>query len=410
MRNVRSALLMLAVLLVVGVGAASAQDQIAIQLAGWSSGDAENAALESMVAAFEEANPDVDVELIIAPEYDTFMQAGFASGEYPNVFYVDSFKLQDWASAEVITPVGDQIEDSAGIYESLNNIFTYDGQLYCPAKDFSTLALFYNVDMFEAVGLEPPTNWEELNAAAAALSTDDVAGLTVGIELPRFLPFLYQAGGAVLDADGNVVFDSPETLAAVEEFVGLFTSGSARSAADLGAGWGGEAFGLGKAAMAIEGNWLIQPMTDQFPDINYGVVELPAGPAGPATMAFTVCYGVADPASNSNQTDAELEASLRLVNFLTGEEGAQMVAAGGFGPMPTRGSAADAWLTARGEAFSAFVAGAEYAQPWSFPPGFSTFVDTFNSALNEAIAGNLDPQDVVTDAAEAAQEAVEELQ
>ncbi|MBK8024265.1 MAG: extracellular solute-binding protein [Chloroflexi bacterium] len=79
--------------------AVGAQDQTVIQLAGWASSDAENAALEAMVAAFEEANPDVDVEVIFSPEFETFMQTGFASGDYSNVFYVDSSKLQDWASA-----------------------------------------------------------------------------------------------------------------------------------------------------------------------------------------------------------------------------------------------------------------------------------------------------------------------
>ena len=79
--------------------------QTTIKLAGWSSSEAENAALQAMVAAFEAANPDIDVEVIFSPEYETFMQTGFASGDYPNVFYVDSFRLQDWASAGVLEPV-----------------------------------------------------------------------------------------------------------------------------------------------------------------------------------------------------------------------------------------------------------------------------------------------------------------
>ncbi|MBK8024264.1 MAG: hypothetical protein IPK19_23230 [Chloroflexi bacterium] len=70
---------------------------------------------------------------------------------------------------------------------------------------------------FEAAGVEVPTTWEELRAAAAALTTDEVAGLTTGIELPRFLAFLYQAGGAILGEDGSVVLNSPETVQAVNE-------------------------------------------------------------------------------------------------------------------------------------------------------------------------------------------------
>lgn len=401
MRNVRFMLLVAVILALLSASIVSAQTT-KIRLAGWSSSDAENAALQKMVDAFKAANPDIDVEVILSPEYETFMQTGFASGDYPNVFYVDSFRLQDWASAGVLEPIGDKISEPDDIYESLRNIFTYDGQWYCPPKDFSTLGLVYNTEMFEAAGVAVPTTWDELRAAAEALTTEEVAGLTTGIELPRFLPFLYQAGGAIL-SEGEVVLDSDASRQAVDFFVNLYKDGFARSPADLGAGWAGEAFGQGKAAMTIEGNWIIQYLIDQFPDTKWAVAELPTGPVGPATMAFTVCYGVAAAANNNN-----LEASIKLADFLTGPEGAMMVAESGFGPMPTRASAAEAWLAARGEEFKPFVDGAAYAQPWSFPPGFGSFIDVFNNNLNEAIKGNVTTGELIEAATEAAQEALEE--
>lgn len=406
----KSLLFVLALTLVaaLGFGVVSAQDQVTLQLAGWSANEAENAALEAMVAAFEEQNPNIDVEVIFAPEYETFMQTGFASGDYPNVFYVDSYRLQDWASAGVLEPYGDRITEPEGIYESLRNVFTWDDQLWCAPKDFSTLGLIYNVDALEAAGVAVPTTWEELAAAAEALTTGEgderVVGLTTGVELPRWLPFLYQAGGAILSEDGmEVAFDSEAANESLTYFVDLYRNGFAGSPADLGAGWAGEAFGQGRAAMTIEGNWIIQYLQDQFPDLNWAVAELPAGPAGQATMAFTVCYGVAAAANNEH-----LEESILLADFLTGPEGAMMVAEAGFGVMPAREAAAATWLETRGEEFAAFPASAAYAFPWSFPPGFGTFVDTFNNGLNEAIVGNAEAADVISDSAEAAQEALEE--
>jgi multiple sugar transport system substrate-binding protein len=407
MRKFLFVLVLAALTAALALSAVSAQDRVTIQLAGWSSSDAENAALQAMVAAFEEAYPNIDVEVIFAPEYETFMQTGFASGSYPNVFYVDSFRLQDWASAGVLEPYGDRITDVEDIYESLRSVFTYEGDLYCAPKDFSTLALVYNTDLFAAAGVEVPTTWDELAAAAEALTSGEgdsrVVGLTTGIEMPRWLPFLYQAGGAIIE-NSEVVFDSEEARTAAEFFVNLYTSGVAASPAELGAGWAGEAFGQGKAAMTIEGNWIIQYLFDQFPETNWAVAELPEGPAGKATMTFTVCYGVA-----AAENNAHLEESILLADFLTGPDGALMVGEAGFGPMPARASAAAAWLAARGEEFQPFVAGADYAYPWSFPPGFGTFIDTFNNRLNEAVVGNADVDDVIGDAAEAAQEALEDL-
>ena len=39
--------------------------------------------------------------------------------------------------------------------------------------------------MLTAAGVELPTNWDELTAAAEALTKDGVTGLCVGPEMPR---------------------------------------------------------------------------------------------------------------------------------------------------------------------------------------------------------------------------------
>ncbi len=54
--------------------------------------------------------------------------------------------------------------------------------------------------------------------------------------------------------------------------------GVAAYSSDLGAGWGGEAFGKQLSAMTIEGNWIGGAMTADFPDVDYTVAELPQGP------------------------------------------------------------------------------------------------------------------------------------
>lgn len=387
------------------VPSSRAQDTVTIQLMGWSSSPAENAALEEMVAAFEEANPNIDVDLQLVPEYDTTLQAAFASGDAPNVFYVDSSRLPDFVDAGVIAAGDDMIVDPEGFFPSLVDVFTIDGTFYCPPKDFSTMTLQYNKALFDAAGLEYPTNdwtWDDLTAAAEALTSGDTVGLVVPPELPRWLPFLYQAGGSVLSEDGTeVTFDSEEAMTALDLYLGMVEDGIAAPPSELDSGWGGEAFGTGRAAMAMEGNWVIGALEENYPDIQYGVVELPAGPAGEATMAFTVCYGVA---ADNDYPDE----SWALANFLTGPEGATMVAEAGFGVMPAREDAAQVWLETRGTEFEAFVTGAENAHRWQFPVGFGDFTDTFNNGLKEAMAGNMLPEEVLEDSVAIAEEILAE--
>ena len=68
----------------------------------------------------------------------------------------------------------------------------------------------------------------------------------------------------------------------------MLDAGSYQFTENMDLGWGGEALGTGAAAMTIEGNWIRGAMTNDYPDINYRVVELPNGPSGHrGSMAFT---------------------------------------------------------------------------------------------------------------------------
>lgn len=396
-------------------GSAAAQDAVTITLAGHGSSPAEEEALRAQVAAFEEANPGITVDLQIVPEYDTFIRAAFASGDYPEVFYVGQDALDEFADAGVLAPATDMVTDLDDVYPSLVNTYTYDGTFYCVAKDFSNLALQYNTDYFDAAGLEYPTadwTWDELRSTAQALADsgtlpEGTVPLALNADIDRFLAFYVQAGGTLYDEEGNFVFASEganaeAATAALDFFVALNQDGLAATGQDLGAGWPGEAFGQGTAAMTMEGNWIIQYLFDQFPDTNWGVTELPAGPGGEGTLTFSECYGVA--ADNEYP-----EESFALVNYLTGPEGAQMLAEGGFGPMPTRLSAAEAWLEARGEEYgAAFVAGGEYAVAPALPPGFQPFRDTLGNGIAEAFEGNASTEDIIEDSTEVAAELIEE--
>jgi multiple sugar transport system substrate-binding protein len=401
--------LVLLALVMSGAGAALArQDTVELTLMGWSSSTLENDALNAQVAAFEEANPTIDVTVNLVPSYDETIQAAFASGDPPNVFYVDSSKLPDWAEAGVLASGEGKIENLDDHYPALLEAFTYNGTLYCPPKDFSIMALQYNKDMFDAAGLEYPTpdwTWDDLRAAAEKLTGTDADGNTVlGLVTPpnfeRWLPFLYQAGGSVLNDDwSEVTLDSDQAREALDFYVGMVNDGIAGPPTAVDAGWGGEAFGNGRVAMAMEGNWVITYLLDTFPELNWGVTELPKHPSGgQATMVFTVCYGVA--ADNDHPDE-----SWKLANFLTGPEGSELIAQQGFGPVPPAMSAADTWIQARGAEYAeGFLAGADYAHKWQFPVGFGEVFDTFNAGLQLAFEGSAATEDVIVDTTGVAEE------
>ena len=374
-----------------------AQGAVNLTLEGWSSSDAENKLLQQIVDTFNKANTGkISVKLNQVPDYDTTLAKDLASGNPPDVFYVDEFRLKDLVQAKALAPIGDKMTNVDDFYPSLKDAFTYNGTFYCAPKDFSTLALEINTDMFDKAGLKAPTTWDELRAAAKALTTKDVSGIALPADMARYLAFIYQAGGALTDdAFTKVTVNTPEVLSAIKFYAGLYTDGYGKTPADLGAGWPGEALAKGKVAMAIEGNWIVPYLKDNAPNLKYKVVELPAGPKGKATLAFTVCYGVAANGKN-------MVAALTLANYLTSPEGMQAWTDLGLA-MPTRKSLRDHWVQKFPD-LQPFLAGADYARKWQFVPGWNAVKDKADAQVQNIFGGQQTPEDALTEIEKTANE------
>lgn len=377
-------------------GAVSANEEGAeLRLWGYASSEAEDTALTALLDDYA-ATSGITVTFEPQPEYDTALQAALSAGDPPDFFYIDSLRLPDLAEAGALAAIPDDaIAEPDDIYPSLVDAFTYDGTWYCPPKDFSTLGLIYDVAALEEAGIAPPTNMEELAAAAEALTTEDRAGLSFGAELARAGVFMLANGGYIVDDEvSEMTLDTDENRATLQYLADLFANGYAATPASLEAGSAGEAFGQGKAAMVIEGNWVVGFLTENFPDREWGVVELPAGTAGNATYAFTVCYGVGTESANQ-------EASWQAIDYLTGQEGAAAWTAA-FNVMPARPSLREGWLAEHPE-LEPFMNGAEYAQAWQFRPGFADVVTEFNTQFEQLISGDTDVDgfvEAVTEAGE----------
>ena len=382
-----------------GGAAAECIGEGTVILSGWQASPEEGELLEEMFAGFEEACPNITIDYQpVAGDYPQAMLANFSAASPPDVFYVDSAVAPEWIEEGFLMPLDDYASDTgfdtSQFYEGYLDAFRgSDGAIYGLPKDASTLALFYNADMLEATSIEPPTTWEELEAAAEALTTDDVTGLCLSPSLDRALAFIYQNGGALYNEDfTEATIDTPEVSEAVEFYLNFFESGVAGDPAGLGSGWCGEALGQEKVAMVFEGNWLIPFMEGTFPEVNYSLAEMPAG-AEQATLAFTVSYSIGADSANP-------DAAWSLLSYLTGPEGMETWTSQGLA-LPSR---QDVPVP---EGREALLAGAEYARPWSFVPSFADVSGAFNNAMSAAVEGNGSADEVVSDAQAAAEGTVQ---
>ncbi|MET0450169.1 MAG: extracellular solute-binding protein, partial [Aeromicrobium sp.] len=283
---------------------------------------------------------------------------------------------------------GDQMTD-VEFFPALTQSFTYEDELYCAPKDFSNLGLIINTDLWADAGLtdaDIPTTWAELETVAAALTTDDVAGLVIGDTRDRVGAFMKQAGGWIMNEDqSEMTIDSPENIEGLAEVQKLLESGVAAFPKEVDSGWGGEAIGTGKAAMTIEGNWFKSAAGADYPDLNWQVAELPAGPAGKGTLTFTQCWAIA-------QQSAYQEQALDFVKSLYTTD-VQLDLAEKFGVMPSIQEARDEYEASLPETERAWLAGADYAQGPVSAVGMDPVMKDLDTLIQQL--PGISPQEIV---------------
>ena len=349
-----------------------------------SSGDAETTAVKTAVAAWA-AKSGTQAEVQVASDLNQQTAQGFASGSPADIMYVGD-QFATYAKAGNLYDYSANMTAKDDFYSSLVKAFTYKDKLVCAPKDFSTLGLVINTDLWKAAGLtdaDVPTTWDQLETVAKKLSTGGKVGLTYSPELARVGAFMAQAGGGLEDASGAAQANSQANIDALTFVKKLETEGVAKNAKDLGTGWGGEAFGKQLAAMTIEGNWISGAMSKDYKGVNWKAVELPAGKQK-GTMVFSNCWGVAAKSKN-------IGGAVDLVNFLTAKD--QQLAFGkAFGVIPSIKSASDQFKADNAALFP-FVNGADYAQAMPAQPGVSAVVSDLNSKIATLKSG--DPKTIL---------------
>ena len=352
-----------------------------------SSGDAETNAVQASVKAWSK-DSGVPAEVQVASDLNQQLAQGFAGGKPADVFYLSTDQLASYASNGSLEPYADKLSNADAFFPALRDAFTYDGKFWCAPKDFSTLALVINTKLWQQAGLtdaDIPTDWDGLRAAAEKLTKGKQVGLVFGPEYQRIGAFFAENGGGLTNDDGTqATVNSPQNIEALTFVKSMMQDGVAAYSSDVGAGWGGEAFGKELGAMTIEGNWIEGAMKNDFPNVDYKVVKLPAGPAGEGTLQYTNCWGIAAESDN-------VDGAVSLVEHLTSPE-QQMAFADAFGVMPSVEAVADEWKSKYPD-LAAFIDSADFAANLPTQDGATDVISELNAQI--ATLKDQDPKQIL---------------
>lgn len=348
------------------------------------------AALRQQVTAWG-TGQGVQVKLFTAAAYTQELRALLASDDPPDLAIVSSFTFPALAVDALLAPAPAGTLDPAGYPTQLAAAFIWEEVRYCLPREVRTLALVYDKEGFDRAGQGPPTDWESLRTVAIEQTDLNTGrfGLIESPDLSRWLPFLYAAGGTLIDENGHVTLQTPAATTALDLYIQLFRDNFAGHAGESNSAWAGEVLGKRKGGMAVEGNWIVPYLAAEFPAFRYGIAPLPVGPAQVnPSVAFTSCYAVS--ARSQRTTEA-----FALATFLNSPHVVRSLPNDGSW-MPAQTTLRDEWQQTFPH-LAAFAEALPQARIWQLPLGFDRFLRSFNRGMVQLFAADIEAADLLAE-------------
>jgi multiple sugar transport system substrate-binding protein len=379
--------------------------------------DAEADSLTALLDEWNAANPDVQIEPLFVNNDRALQKLTVAlqAGEPPDITYQYGSSLPQLAAApglvDLTTWTGDPEVGWEDFVQGARDAATFEGRVLGVPALIDNLAVVYNTTLFDAAGLEYPTDqwtWDDFRAAAAALT--DPSTQQFGFSYPmdatedsvwHFDPLLWQNGGSILTEDGSqAAFNSAEGVEALQVLVTMAVEDESVFLDIQNSAYTG-LFNNGKIGMLVTGPWDLS----SFTDVEYGVEILPGFGGNHQTIAGPDMWTVFDNGGGRAQ------AALDFVAWLTAPE--QMMAdALATGHLPFRLSVIEdaAFIEEFGAAFPGVdvfaenLANVEQARP--VLAAYPQVSEAMGLAIVAAMLGETDAQTALDDAAAQANDAL----
>ncbi|MFJ9130541.1 ABC transporter substrate-binding protein [Streptomyces sp. NPDC102340] len=170
-------------------------------------------AMQRAARAFERARPGVSVDVQLTPNgtYWTKLRTACTGGSAPDVFWMNGPNFGMYADAGQLLPLdtegGDAVLRTADFPADLVSLYRWKGTQYGAPKDFDTVALWYNKELFDRAKVPYPDaswTWQDLIEHSQRL-TDRGRGI-YGVGAPvraqeNYYNSIPQAGGRVISED-----------------------------------------------------------------------------------------------------------------------------------------------------------------------------------------------------------------
>ncbi len=377
-------------------------EAVTLTMGSWRVDDVEQ--MNTILAAFTAEHPNITIQFdpTNPPEYNAALRTQLEAGTAPDLFYLRSFATSRQLFEEgFLVP----LDDLEGLQENFSEAnlsawATEDGVPYGVPMIAVSHGVYYNVDLFNEVGVEVPETWEELLTVAQTIQD---AGYTpianasgdewtiAEIVFMNLAPnFIGGREGRLAYLEGQRCFNDENTVAAFQAVADIapFLPDGQEALTYYDSQ---QLFLLGEAAMWFGGSWDIPFFESEAPDFEWSIFPVPA-PEGQDQeyVTFHLDAGMGINAASENQ-----EAARTFLEWMTTADFATLLGneLPGFFPIHNQAPPLD---NEHAATFIGFNEGRETDVRWAWPVLLDGAPDGYTLMQNGAIAvinGDMTPQE-----------------
>ncbi|MBM7601903.1 raffinose/stachyose/melibiose transport system substrate-binding protein [Virgibacillus halotolerans] len=387
-------------------------DAVKLEMYSWRSEDRK--AYEEIIDAFEKENPNIKVEFqpYDSTEYNTILTNSLVSESGPDIV-----QLRPYSGARTIADNGYlvSLNDLPGVQDIdstyLDAARGSDENVYGIPLTLNSGVIFYNQNIFEELGIDPPETWEELIEVSEQIKSKGITPIAQGGRDSYLLsifhgvvaPTAYDGNEFVKDIlNGNAdltdqrMMESLDRLEELEQYLPEdFIALDDNDAQAL--------FYSEEAAMYINGDYRLETFEKNIPDIPIGVIPGLASEVGdqPVVMNWVDgSFGVVEASENK-------EEALKFMEFMASKEFGQI-----FSDELNRVSAVEG-VNAKNEVVQKVTEASEanstpYLMLVHFGEGSPSTKSIFEDSIQGMYLGEISKEELLEEAQENAEKVAEE--
>ena len=277
----------------------------------------------------QETGIKVNLEVIGWNDLQTRIQTATTSGQGPDVVNIGNTWAASLQATGAFLPFdGDAMTAIGGKDKFVKTALETGGEKGKPVTSVPlyglAYGLYYNKAMFTAAGVQPPTTWEELVAAAKKLTTGSQYGFSLAAgSYTENVHFAFinasQNGGEWFDSKGNPTFTSQANIDGIKRYLDLMQTDKVVNTSNAQYDNGVQAvndFATGKVAMILsQNNADASIVANGMKNDQYGVVPFPAPADGKKIASFVAGINLSVFKNTKNK-----DAALKFVKYMTSED------------------------------------------------------------------------------------------